>query len=141
MNYLLDTNIVSELSRKKPNVDVINWIFAPGQRDKLYLSCLTIGELQVGIIKLRKKDLKAAESLEIWLDTILTEYEDKILTINLETSGQWAELMSIDSTNAIDSLLAAQAKSMNLTLVTRNTKHFDMFDIKLLNPFKLSTGG
>ncbi|MCA0253876.1 MAG: type II toxin-antitoxin system VapC family toxin [Proteobacteria bacterium] len=136
MNYLLDTNIISELSRKKPNQDVVNWVFAPKQRDNLYLSCLTIGEIKLGIIKLRKKNPSAARVLETWIENLLTEYKDKIITINLEVANEWAYLMSIDGTNAIDSLLAAQAKSMKFTLVTRNIKHFSMFDIKILNPFE-----
>ena len=135
MNYLLDTNIISQLARKKGDSKVIEWILSH-KNASLYLSCLTIGEIKTGILRLQKKDIKAAQSLQIWLDGLLNGYRDQILTIDLEVCEVWAQLMNIDSSNGIDSLIAAQAITRNMILVTRNIKHFKMFNVKLLNPFE-----
>ncbi len=134
MKYLLDTNVISELRKKAPNSKVIKW-FCNIHSSQLYLSCLTIGEIKVGILKIGKKDQQASLGLMKWLNSLTIDYAEQIIGINLEICEEWAELMSIDSTNAIDSLIAAQAKQGNMTLVTRNVKHYHMFDLKILNPF------
>ncbi len=134
MKYLLDTNIISELRKQNPNKQVIDWL-ANIHPNQLYLSCLTIGEIKVGILKLAKKDKKASLSLMKWLNSLIIDYAKQIVGINLETCEVWAELISIDSSNAIDSLIAAQAKQENMVMVTRNIKHYSMFGIELLNPF------
>lgn len=134
MRYLLDTNIVSELRKKLPDENVIAWLnqIHPSQ---LYLSNLTIGELRAGALKKAKTDKKLGDILLKWIDDLIMDYQEQIIGIDLAASEEWARLLNIDSTNAIDSLLAAQAISMNFTLVTRNIRHFKMFNIKLLNPF------
>jgi toxin FitB len=134
MKYLLDTNVVSELRKKVPSNNVIDW-FASIHPSQLYLSCLTVGEIKVGILKLAKKDKEASLKLMKWLNSLTADYAKQIIGIDLETSEEWAELMSIDSSNAIDSLIAAQAKQGNMILVTRNIRHYSMFDIRLLDPF------
>lgn len=113
---------------------MIKW-FLNIHPNELYLSCITIGEIKMGVLKLGKKDKSASLILKKWLDGLTIDYAEKILEINQETCEEWAELMSINSTNAIDSLIAAQAKQGNMILVTRNTKHYDVFDIKIVNPF------
>ncbi len=134
MRYLLDTNIVSELRKKLPDENVIAWLnqIHPSQ---LYLSSLTIGELRAGALKKAKIDKKHGDTLLKWIDDLIIDYQAQIIGIDLAISEEWAQLLNIDSTNAIDSLLAAQAISMNFTLVTRNIRHFKMFNIKLLDPF------
>ena len=134
MKYLLDTNIISELKKKSPNHDVVNW-FEGIKTDDLYLSCITIGELKSGALKKSKTDVKTGKLLIKWIDGLMADYEEQILNIDLETCEIWAELLNIDSTNAIDGLIAAQSLQSNMVLVTRNIKHFKMFDIKLFNPF------
>jgi toxin FitB len=134
MKYLLDTNIVSELRKKLPDAKVVKWM-EDISSDQAYLSCITIGELKVGALKKAKKDPVAGESLFKWIAELIKSYEEQIVLIDLETCEKWAEFLSIDSTNAIDSLLLAQAVTKNMVLVTRNTKHFKMFSAKCLNPF------
>lgn len=134
MKYLLDTNIISELKKKSPNHDVVNW-FEGIDTDDLYLSCITIGELKSGALKKSKTDVKTGKLLIKWIDGLMADYEEQILNIDLETCAIWAQLLNIDSTNAIDGLIAAQSLQSNMVLVTRNIKHFKMFDIKLFNPF------
>ena len=135
MKYLLDTNIISELKKKTPDQNVVNW-FEGIDTDELYLSCITIGELKSGALKKSKTDVKTGKLLIKWINGLMADYEEQILNIDLETCEIWAELLNIDSTNAIDGLIAAQCFQSNMVLVTRNIKHFNMFDIKLFNPFE-----
>ena len=135
MKYLLDTNIVLELRRKKPSGNVIRW-FEEVHANNLYLSCITIGELRSGALKKLKQDKMSGDLLLKWIDSLISDYDEQILDINLETCEIWAQMLNIDSTNAIDGLIAAQSAQSNMTLITRNIKHFKMFDIKLYNPFE-----
>jgi predicted nucleic acid-binding protein len=134
MKYLLDTNIISELRKKTPNQNVVHFIQSVDST-QLYLSCVTIGEIRWGVLKRAKTDFIASQSILRWLEDLTLQYMDQILTIDLEICKKWAEFLSIDSTNAIDSLIAAQAVTMNMTLVTRNVKHIEIFDVNYLNPF------
>jgi len=135
MKYLLDTNIISELKKKTPDQNVVNWFEETDTYD-LYLSCITIGELKSGVLKKSKTDVKIGKLLIKWIDGLMADYEEQILNIDLETCEIWAQLLNIDSTNAIDGLIAAQCLQSNMVLVTRNIKYFNMFDIKLFNPFE-----
>ena len=131
MKYLIDTNIISELYRKKPVIDVINW-FNSVDAYYLYISCITIGELKAGALKKAKTDKIASHSLNKWINILCQNYKDQIVNINQETCEIWADLLSIDSTNAVDGLIAAQARQGNMSLVTRNTKHFNRFNIDII---------
>lgn len=135
MNYLLDTNIISELRKKQPDHKVVRWIENVNS-DKLYLSCITIGELKMGALKKGKTDASAGASLVRWIEQLISTYEDQIVFIDLEICEKWAEFLSIDSTNAIDSLLLAQAVCRDMVLVIRNIKHFKMFGDYCFNPFE-----
>ncbi|MFV9873787.1 MAG: type II toxin-antitoxin system VapC family toxin [Rickettsia conorii subsp. raoultii] len=134
MKYLLDTNVVSEIQKKKSNSQVAAW-FSIVHSSQLHLSCITIGEIRKGISKLVKKDKIASLKLEKWLEKIIIYYNERILNIDKEICEEWGELMSIDSTNAIDALIAAQAKQSNMIIVTRNIEHYNMFNIKIFDPF------
>jgi predicted nucleic acid-binding protein len=138
MNYLLDTNIISELKKRQPNSNVLSW-FEATCTNQLYFSAITIGELRSGAIKKSKTDKEQGYKLTQWIDVIVAKYSEQILNIDLETCEEWAQLISNDNTNGIDSLIAAQAITKNMTLVTRNIKHFKMFNVKLLNPFEEQT--
>lgn len=134
MKYLLDTNVVSEIQKKKPNPQVVAW-FSVVHYSQLHISCITIGEIRKGMLKLSKNDSVASLKLKKWLEELIIDYNERILNIDKEIFEEWGELMSIDGTNAIDALIAAQAKQNNMILVTRNTKHYNMFNIKIFNPF------
>lgn len=133
MKYLLDTNIVSELRKKLPDPRIVKWI-EDVPSDQVYLSCIAIGDLRSGALKKAKQDKIAGKLLIKWIDGLISSYEDQIVLIDLEICKKWAELLTIDSANAIDSLLLAQAFTNNMVLVTRNIKHFKMFGAKCLNP-------
>ena len=133
MNYLLDTNVISELKRPKPNENVINW-FASVKKDSLYLSVLTLGEIRKGVDKLPES--KRKQALSIWLERdIPLWFDSRLLNIDAEISDYWGKLQAQTKRPlpAIDSLLAATALHHDLCLVTRNIKDFDYPDLNILN--------
>ena len=133
MRYLLDTNVVSELRKPKPHGAVVAWVAAQPAAS-LYLCALTIGEIQVGIERTRRQDAGKADEIEAWLEQV--EMTTSILPIDAETYRLWAKLIEGQSdTTHEDALIVACAKRHNLTVATRNVKHFSAFDVPVVNPF------
>jgi len=131
--YLLDTNIISELRKPKPHGAVLEWYKNIADED-LYISAVSIGEIQAGIELTREQDKKKAESLELWLQDIANAHN--ILPMTSTTFILWAKLMHTQSnTVREDAMIAATAIEKKLTVVTHNTKDFKRFKIALLNPF------
>jgi hypothetical protein len=131
--YLLDTNIISELRKPKPHGAVLEWYKNIADED-LYISAVSIGEIQAGIELTREQDKKKAESLELWLQDISNAHN--ILPMTGATFILWAKLMhTLSNTVREDAMIAATAIEKKLTVVTRNTKDFRRFKITLLNPF------
>ena len=131
--YLLDTNVVSELRRPRPHRAVLRWI-ADVPPDQLYLSVVTIGEIQAGIELTREQDAAKAEELENWLDLVLASYN--VLPMDAPAFREWARLMHRRSdTLSEDAMIAATAKVHNLTVVTRNTRDFSELGVELQDPF------
>jgi hypothetical protein len=132
--YLLDTNVVSELRRKKPHGAVVAWIQSVDDKD-LYLSSVTLAEIQAGIEITREQDNQRAAELEEWLDQVAVTYN--ILSLDGDAFRAWAKLMHKTSDTLYeDAMIAAIAKVNKLIVVTRNVTDFESFDIKLLNPFE-----
>lgn len=138
MNYLLDTNVVSEPIRPKPNKAVSRWLKSVPEFS-LFLSVLTIGEIRKGIEKLGGK---RKERLESWFDeTLCPFYSGRILPIDFGVAERWGSLTSASSAagrtlSAIDSLLAATALHHELTIVTRNDSDFRLTNLSVINPWK-----
>lgn len=136
MSYLLDTNIISETIKTKPNTKLIGWLEQVPNED-LFISVLTIGEIRKGIELL--PDLKKKGELIIWLEKDLRNwFDEKILIIDSQVADKWGFLLasSSKSLSAIDALIAATALTHNLRLATRNTKDFSgISDLELINPF------
>lgn len=131
--YLLDTNIVSELRRNKPHGAVVAWLQSVDDKD-LYLSSVTLAEIQAGIEITRDQDTERASELEVWLDDVAATYN--ILNLDGNAFRAWAKLMHKKSDTLYeDGMIAAIAKVHNLTVVTRNIADFAVFDVPLLNPF------
>jgi hypothetical protein len=131
--YLLDTNVISELRKSKPHGAVLEWLSTVADED-LYISAVSIGEIQTGIELTREQDQNKAESLEAWLEDILKNHN--VLAMSGATFSLWAKLMhSQSNTVREDAMIAATAIEKKLTVVTRNTKDFKRFKVKLLNPF------
>lgn len=137
MNYLIDTNVISELVNHKPNLQVTRWFqLIPIQT--IFLSVLTTGEIRKGIEKV--KDLKRKKKLLMWLEQDLPAlFHLRILPISIEVADRWGRLQAETKRTlpAIDSLIAATALHHDMTLVTRNTADFiHCPGIQCLNPWE-----
>lgn len=131
--YLLDTNVVSELRRRNPNRRVLDWIRDVPAR-QLYLSAVTIGEIQAGIEITRAQDESKAEELEAWLSEILATHN--ILAVDAAAFREWAKLMHRQSDTLMqDALVAAVAVVHRLTVATRNVRDFERLGVPTVNPF------
>ena len=131
--YLLDTNVISETRRIKPHGSVMAWLADVADED-INLAAITIGEIQAGIEITRDNDAKRARELEQWLGDVAATIN--VLPMNAETFRIWAKLMHRSADHLLgDAMLAACAKQHNLTIVTRNTKDFAKFGVRLFNPF------
>ncbi len=135
--YLLDTNVISELRRIKPHGAVISWIQSIEDKD-LYLSAVTIGEIQAGIEITREQDVTKAMQIEQWLDLVADSYN--VLSMDSSVFRAWAQMMHRTSDTLYeDAMIAATAKQHNLIVATRNIADFKGFEVKLLNPFDGAT--
>ncbi|MEN9432617.1 MAG: hypothetical protein RLZZ422_206 [Pseudomonadota bacterium] len=132
--YLLDTNVVSELRRQKPHGAVVAWLQSVDDKE-LYLSSVTLAEIQAGIELTRDQNPHRATELEVWLDQVAATYN--ILSLDGIAFRAWAKLMHKKSDTLYeDAMIAAIAQVNKLIVVTRNITDFEGFDVKLLNPFE-----
>lgn len=135
MKFLLDTNVISELRKgERANSCLRQW-FASVEAEELALSVLVLGEIRLGILRLRRRDPKSAEHLAAWLVRLERDYRERLLTVDADVAETWAHLNSVRSLPLIDGLLAATAKVHGLTLVTRNVADLDGVEVPLLDPF------
>lgn len=131
--YLVDTNVVSELRKPRPNPQAIAWLRRTSDRD-LFLSAVTIGELQAGVENLRARDPARAEDIETWVGQIAGVWN--ILPMDAKAFRHWALLMNGRPGDLIaDAMIAATAHVHGLTVVTRNIRDFDTLDVPTLDPF------
>lgn len=135
MTYLLDTNVVSELRKRDPDPHVLAW-YATVTSAELFLSVLTIGEIRLGIERLRRKDQPQAGLLEEWLRGLQVTYRDHLIDVDAVVAEEWGRLNIPDSLPVIDGLLAASAKVRGWILVTRNIADLNRTGAILLNPFE-----
>jgi predicted nucleic acid-binding protein len=133
--YLVDTNVVSEL-RKGKKADPGVKAFLKAEEDQLFLPVQAIGELSFGVESLRRKsDLAQAKLVQHWLDSVLEAFEGRVLSFDQPCALVWGRLRSGNDQNLIDKQIAAMALIYNLTIVTRNTRHYDGTGVRVLNPF------
>jgi len=131
--YLLDTNIISELRRPKPHGAVLAWFAATPETD-MFLSAVTLGELQRGIEALRQRDPVRADELEAWADCLAAQ--PNLLPMGIPEFRLWAKLMQGRPVDLYtDAMLAATAIIHGLTMATRNIRDFSTLGVKTLNPF------
>ena len=135
--FLLDTNVVSEIRKSRPNPSVRSWFDATDDAS-LFLSVLVLGEIERGIVGLQDRDERRAAALTAWLDRLRTVYRDRLLPIDTGVAEVWGRLTAHRTVPAIDGLLAATAKHHGMTFVTRNVDDVADLGIDVLNPFELS---
>jgi predicted nucleic acid-binding protein len=132
--YLLDTNVVSELRKPKPHGAVLAW-FRGVEDAQLFLSAVTLGEIQAGIEITRQQDPNKAQAIEHWLNQLAAAYN--VLPMDAAAFRIWAKFMHHQSNTVYeDAMIAATARVNKLTVVTRNMADFKRFDVALLNPFQ-----
>ena len=131
--FLLDTNVVSELRKVRPHGAVVAWIEGVADAE-LYLSAVTLGEIQAGIEITREQDPAKAADIEVWADQVGATYN--VLPMDAVTFRLWAKLMHRQSDTVYeDAMIAASALVHRLTVVTRNIRDFERFQVPVFNPF------
>ncbi|MDF1761188.1 MAG: type II toxin-antitoxin system VapC family toxin [Coxiellaceae bacterium] len=138
MKYLLDTNILSETVKAKPNKLVLSWLQKTSD-DSLYISVLTLGEIRKGIES--AKDPKRKQKLRLWLERELTAwFANHVIHIDADVADRWGRLLAEEKRPlpAIDSLIAATALHFDMTVVTRNESDFQFKTLEVINPWKLN---
>lgn len=132
--FLLDTNIVSELRKPKPHGGVVAWISAQ-DASSLYLSAMTIAELQRGIEMTREQDGEKAGQIEAWLEQLI--FTGQVLAMDAAVCREWARFMHRRSDTLVeDAFTAATASVHRLVVVSRNVRDFKAFGVATLNPFE-----
>ena len=138
MTFMLDTCVISELVKPRPDENVVRWIDSVDER-RLFLSVLTLGELEKGITKLQASQRK--DDLREWLQHDLTaRFEGRILPVDFAVAVAWGTLQSEAERSGkklpvIDSLLAATAEIHQLTIATRNVADFERCSDAIFNPW------
>lgn len=136
--YLLDTNVVSELRKPRPHGAVVAWLQSVDDA-QLFLSAVTLGEIQAGIELTREQDAAKAEELEAWLELVASAYN--VLPMDANAFRRWARLMHRQSDTLYeDAMIAATAQAHGLTVVTRNVADFKALGVAVFNPFGVARG-
>ncbi len=131
--YLLDTNIVSEFRKLKPHGGVLGWVNGLEQ-EQLFVSAVTMAELQSGAEKTRNQDPVKASEIEKWIDQLNGSIQ--VLVMDTACFREWSRLMHGKSNTLYeDAMIAATASIHNLTIATRNERDFRHFDVEIHNPF------
>lgn len=138
MNFLLDTNVLSEVKRPVPEMKVLGWLDAVDE-DRVFISVASIAELRRGVALMDDGRRRAA--LAAWLASDLpARFADRLLPIDHAVAERWGELMAQSrhggiALSVMDGFFAATAIAKNLTLVTRNVRDFAPFGVSLHNPW------
>ena len=133
MPYLLDTNVISELREPKPHGGVLSWV-RKTHEESLFISAVTLGEIQAGIEMTRAQQPEKAAQIETWLDDLAETHN--VLAVDAAIFRRWAQLMHGRNDHHLeDALIAATALVHDLTVATRNTDDFKSFGVALINPF------
>jgi len=139
MNYLLDTCVLSEFTRRKPEQKVVHWVDSIDE-DKLFLSVITIGEIQHGIVRLPESHRKT--DLLVWLNNeLIKRFDQRIIQLDTQMMLLWGNLTAqMESTGqpmaVMDSLIIATALQNNLIVATRNVSDFRPCGVQVIDPWE-----
>jgi predicted nucleic acid-binding protein len=137
MEYLLDTNVLSELRKKEYAIDpaVVNWC-RQVELTSCYLSTITVYEIERGLLLLQQRDVEQATLIRDWFTGILDEFKKRILPVTLNCATRAAVLQVPNPRPLADSLIVATALEHELALVTRNVKDFQNVGVPIINPWE-----
>ena len=137
--YLLDTDVLSALGKRRRDPHVERWL-ARRRDDELYLSVVSVGEIDRGIAMQRNRDAVFAERLATWLDRLSAGYAERVLPFDLAAARCWGELSAQIGHGGADLQIAATALTRRLTVATRNGGHFAPTGVAVVNPFEAAAG-
>jgi toxin FitB len=138
VNFLLDTNIVSEWTKPRPDAGVVEWL-AEADEDRVFISVITLAELRHGIERMPAGARR--DRLDVWLtEQVPLRFEARVLNIDAATANTWGRVMTRGRAGgrpvgSMDAFIAATAERHDLTLVTRNVSDFEALGIRLVNPW------
>ena len=131
--FLIDTDVVSALRKRNRHPEIARWVEAQRSAD-LYLSVVTVGEIERGIERQQRRDPVHAHALAAWLDRLIALYGNRILAVDLSAARRWGRLSHLIGHGGADLLIAATALEHGLTVVTRNVRHFEPTGVPVLDP-------
>jgi predicted nucleic acid-binding protein len=138
VNFLLDTNVVSEWTKPRPDGGVVAWL-AETDEDRVFISVVTLAELRYGVERMPAGARR--NRLDTWVkEQLPARFEERVLPIDSETADAWGRVMARGKTagrpvGTMDAFIAATAERYRLTLVTRNVADFDALGVGLINPW------
>jgi hypothetical protein len=132
--YLIDTVVLSELRKARRDASVVAW-FGRQRTADLFISVISVGEIERGIARQRRTAPRFAAALATWLDAVLNLYAERVLAFDLQTARRWGLLSGALSNESTDLLIAATALEHGLTVVTRNVSDFAPTGVLVLDPF------
>ncbi|CAN7366685.1 type II toxin-antitoxin system VapC family toxin [Bradyrhizobium sp. LjRoot220] len=132
--FLIDTVTLSELRKRRRDPMVVKW-FERQRTTDLFVSVISIGEIERGITRQRTTDPSFAAALADWLDRVLTLYGERVVPFDLQTARRWGALSAALGNDSADLMIAATALEHGLTVVTRNVSDFEPSGVAVLDPF------
>jgi toxin FitB len=138
VSFLLDTDVVSEWTKPRPDAGVVRWL-AEADEDRVFISVITLAELRYGIERMPAGSRRSR--LDIWVtEQLPTRFEARVLPVDTETADTWGRVVARGKVRGrpvgtIDAFIAATAERHHLTLITRNVSDFDSLGIRLINPW------
>jgi len=132
--YLLDTKVISEVRRQRPHSALLAWLGTQQER-QMFLSAVTIGEVQAGAEKTRRQDAHKALEIDLWIEQLIATY--RVLPMDAACFREWGRIKQRKPDHLIeDAMIAATARVHGLVVATRNERDFAHFDVPVFNPFK-----
>ena len=131
--FLINTDVLSALRRRERYPQVAQWMSKQRAAD-LYLSVVSIGEIERGVIRQQRSNPDFARTLALWLDSVITLYGEHILGVNMAIARRWGQLSARIGNDSADLLVAATALEHGLSVVTRNVRHFQPTGVDVVDP-------